>query len=1104
MPAHDPDRTIDSPAAPADPTPSFAAATDVPGTDPAPPTDPTVPAGYELLGEVGRGGMGVVYRARDLSLERDVAVKVLALKFAPGSAVAKRFLTEARITGQLQHPGIPAVHQVGTLPDGRPFLAMKLIRGRTLDAMLKDQAGTDRGRLVAVFEQICQALAYAHAHRVIHRDLKPSNVMVGAFGEVQVMDWGLAKVLACGAAPAPRETDTEEMPPVTAIDSAREDDSATQAGALLGTPSFMSPEQVIGAIDQVNARSDVFGLGAILCTILTGSPPYVGSDVEATRQLAARAKLGDAFARLDGCGAEPDLVALAKRCLSADACDRPADAGEVARAVADLRSAAEQRARRAEMDREKAEVRAAEQRKRRRALLAAGGTLLAVLLVGVAGTTAGMVLANRAKRSAVEAEGREAEQRKQAEAQRDRAVKARDRTREVLDAMTSAVTGNALVRQVALSEEQKQFLTGVLAYYQEFAGESADDELSRFRTARAAQRLGFIEYRLGRTEAGAAAFARARDGYAALAADFPAEAAYRGELANCLNSVGALLAAVGRLKEAESAYHSALALQEKLAADDPSSALWRYELAGTHNNLGSLMTIRGNLSGAESAYRSALALQEKLAEVAPSADHRRELAATHDNLGLLLADLGKHAEAEAEYRKALTAQEQLAAESPAPEYRRELGHSRACLGDLLAVCGRRPEADVEWRAALAIQERLAAEFPSVNRYRADLARTHNALGMSLAGVGKSAEAEAEHRKALALLEGLAGDPEFRHELGQTRLGLGVLFFNGVGRRAEAEAEYRKARAVFEGLAAEFPAVRNHRRYLALCRNNLGLLLTELRRFPEAEAEYRAALAVQEPLAAESPGEPDRRRELAATRNHLGLLLAGRGRLPEAETEYRQVLAIREKLSDEFPGQPQFRIDFGGICCNYGMLVRDAGRPADSLEWFTRAVAVLTPLASDPGQATARRFLINSYLNRALTLDKLGRPSESAKDWARAEEMYPPQERTRLRLMRGVSRATAADAVTELGEAAELLKSPDWSATQFYHFAGVYASAAGKDAAKRDGYAARAVELLRRAVAKGYDDADQMAKDKDLDPIRGRDDFKKLLDELKAKAPKSEK
>ncbi|MBY0460379.1 MAG: serine/threonine protein kinase, partial [Gemmataceae bacterium] len=164
---------------------------------------PDGPPGYELLGEVGRGGMGVVYRARDLAFARDVAIKVLHPDFAGDEAAARQFVAEAQITGQLVHPGVPPVHQIGTLPDGRPFLAMKLIEGDTLDALIRRRL--DRDRLLGVFETLCQAVGFAHARGVIHRDLKPGNVMVGAFGEVQVMDWGLAKVLTAGAGPPEAE-----------------------------------------------------------------------------------------------------------------------------------------------------------------------------------------------------------------------------------------------------------------------------------------------------------------------------------------------------------------------------------------------------------------------------------------------------------------------------------------------------------------------------------------------------------------------------------------------------------------------------------------------------------------------------------------------------------------------------------------------------------------------------------------------------------------------------------------------------------------------------------------------------------------------------------
>jgi tetratricopeptide (TPR) repeat protein len=356
-------------------TPSASAETvGLPAHPPVETRDPApvfAPPGYELLEEIGRGGMGIVYRARELALNRHVALKILHSRYPVNGPAVRRFVDEAGITGQLQHPGIPPVHQIGTLPDGRPFLAMKLIRGSTLEALLHERAAPveDRGRFIAAFEQVCHAVGYAHAHNVIHRDLKPANVMVGNFAEVQVMDWGLAKTLT-GEHPArPPATEGDEAPG-TEIRSLRDLDSATQVGSILGTPAFMPPEQAGGEVEKVDARSDVFGLGAILCVILTGEPPYVAKDAEALRLMAIRGQLAEGLARLDACGAEPELVALCKRCLSERGADRPTDAGEVAKAVAGFRAEAAERARQAEIQRARAEVAAAEQRKRRRVQMA--------------------------------------------------------------------------------------------------------------------------------------------------------------------------------------------------------------------------------------------------------------------------------------------------------------------------------------------------------------------------------------------------------------------------------------------------------------------------------------------------------------------------------------------------------------------------------------------------------------------------------------------------------------------------------------------------------------------------------------------------------------
>jgi eukaryotic-like serine/threonine-protein kinase len=351
--------------------------------------------------------MGVVYRAHDIGLSRDVAIKVINEEFRYAPVAVRRFVEEAQITGQLQHPAIPAVHQIGSLSDGSPFLAMKLIKGETLAAILA-RPDRDRAALVATFQRVAEAVGYAHSRGVIHRDLKPSNVMAGAFGEVQVMDWGLAKVLRKGGSSQCDDGPVFDLATVIDAGRAQHPDSETQAGSVMGTPAYMPPEQAGGELDKVDERSDVFGLGSMLCEILTGEPPYRGRKADVVRLMAVRGQVADAFARLDSCGAEPELVALCTRCLSPYREDRPIDGGEVATAVADFRAAAEERARQAELDRvraegdrAKAELQAAEQAKRKRIVLALGVSLAS--LIAVAGGAAWYVQKERADRERAEA-----------------------------------------------------------------------------------------------------------------------------------------------------------------------------------------------------------------------------------------------------------------------------------------------------------------------------------------------------------------------------------------------------------------------------------------------------------------------------------------------------------------------------------------------------------------------------------------------------------------------------------------------------------------------------------------------------------------------------
>jgi serine/threonine-protein kinase len=350
-----------------------------------PPAD--LPTGrYELLGEIARGGMGVVLLARDPALGRELALKVLLDRRADHPEIQRRFLEEAQVAGQLQHPGIVPIHELGRFPDGRAYFTMKLIEGRTLAALLRERPdpGDELPHFLKVFEQVCQAVAYAHAHGVVHRDLKPLNVMVGAFGEVQVMDWGLAKVVGPSTRPDVLNSDALLATTRDYVSAGAEAD-CTQPGQVLGTPAYMPPEQARGEIELLDERADVFGLGAILCEILTGSPPYRGAGTQEVLQRAVRADLSGARERLDGCGADADLIVLARACLSPSREDRPPNAGAVVEALTGYLAGVQERLRQAEIERAAAQARAAEERKRRQVQLALAATVLLAVVAGGGG-----------------------------------------------------------------------------------------------------------------------------------------------------------------------------------------------------------------------------------------------------------------------------------------------------------------------------------------------------------------------------------------------------------------------------------------------------------------------------------------------------------------------------------------------------------------------------------------------------------------------------------------------------------------------------------------------------------------------------------------------
>lgn len=492
---------------------------------------------YQVQGEIARGGMGAILKGRDTDLGRELAIKVLLESHKDKPEVVQRFIEEAQIGGQLQHPGIAPVYELGQFSDRRPFFSMKLVKGETLSKLLADRAdpSVDRARLVGIFEQVCQTMAYAHSRGVIHRDLKPANIMVGAFGEVQVMDWGLAKVLQSGgvadekrahsqhqgtsfiqtlrsqagsglaatvrnASDLPESADAARGSSGLAQAGRQPYGSETQFGSVMGTPAYMPPEQALGEVDLLDERADVFGLGAILCEILTGKPPYVGDDGTQVYRMASRGKLSDCFERLDACGADPEMVAIAKHCLSPEPTDRPRDAGVLAERISGHLASVESRLHAAELNHAAEAARAeealrtfaetnarskAEARARRLQLTVAMIALVAVSIGGVASFTAAErqrelteAAVDARQKADVERE-RADEARKKADAFAEEAVVAAMREQDLATRAREAQKREAEMR--TLAEEREQITQATLYAAQMNLAAQAADEPSGLR-----------------------------------------------------------------------------------------------------------------------------------------------------------------------------------------------------------------------------------------------------------------------------------------------------------------------------------------------------------------------------------------------------------------------------------------------------------------------------------------------------------------------------------------------------------------------------------------------------------------------------------------------
>jgi serine/threonine-protein kinase len=913
---------------------------------------------YRLLEPIGQGGMGSVVRVHDPELNRDLALKALREDHRGRVDLERRFLEEAQVAAQLQHPNIAPVHEVGRLPDGRPYFTMKLVQGRTLAELLAERPSPahDLARFVAVFEQVCQAVAFAHSKRVIHRDLKPANVMVGRFGEVQVMDWGLAKVLTAPAAAQPDAA--------SAVETLRSDDeeAASRAGTVLGTPAYMAPEQARGEVADVDERADVFGLGAILCEILTGQAPFASSVRGDARRLAQKGDLGGTFARLDRCGADAELVGLAKACLAPERAGRPREGGEATARLGAYLAGAADRLRRAELDRAAAQARAGEERKRRR--LAYILASLVVLLMLASGGAAWLVqrqqVAAQARR--VQAERAVQEKLEQGRGLLKRGWEANDPALltealalgdQAAEVARSETVGPGVHEQVAAfraeAAERLERAQANLALLDAWRDIALPQETESYRDDGSGRMLALVQpavdeqygealrrhWRLDvDRQAESAVLARFREEPEVVVQELTAgldrwmaerrrqkrpEAEWRRlyRLADGLDpterrrQVRALLAGETPPPRAE-------AVAGLLGAWPPWPALWELSRGGGWRGV---QELRGQVDPATEPVLTVVLLAEGSEAVGDVAGAERLLrrAATARPAEVVLLDaLAKLLERQKRLGEAIDCYKALRARRP------QLG---IALGRALGEVGRVEEAEDLWRALLRRQPKnpelhsflgsalfqqrrfaeAASEYQEALRLKPDFLEARLLLGSALNSQKKTGEAVAVMREAVSL----------KPDSAEAHAGLASILF-AQEKRGEAVAEFNaalrldpdqylahiglalalKAQNKLPEAVAEFHKALRLKPDLAEAHVHLGAALHAQNKVGEAEAEYRKALRLKP--------------SLAVAHHNLGVALQAQRKSPEAIAEYKEALRLQ-------PDLPEARVALGSLWVAQGKL-----------------------------------------------------------------------------------------------------------------------------------------------------------------------------------------
>jgi serine/threonine protein kinase len=858
---------------------------------------------YTLTRVHAEGGLGKIWIAHDTDLNRDVALKEIKSAAAPSAEAWHRFLKEAQITGQLEHPNIVPVYELARRKeDNQPFYTMRFLRGQTLrDAAAefhRRRAGNPPDRLelqrqlLEPFVKVCQAVGYAHSRGVIHRDLKPENVVLGAFGEVVVVDWGLAKIVGQDDAPA---HDSQE-PRISLSAEA----GAIETHGQLGTPAYMAPEQVEGTRGVVDTRTDIYGLGTILFEILTGQPPVSGSSIAEVFRKIQAANLRKAR-EVEPTVPRP-LEAICAKALEHDRRNRYRRAEDLAEDV-----------RRWLLDesvsvyRNSLAVRLVRWGRRHRTLAAS----LAVLLVtAVAGLSAGLILIDRER-------ARTEEQRKIASANYDRAEKQRqiaDEQRQIASANAEQALHNlrfaqnaadGLLSEVAdvdlaeipqMEPVRVRLLEKAKGGYSQFLVQKGADPLVRWGAARAQVRLADIQAMQGETALAEKSYRKAAAELDRLVEEDATNLDFQRDLSRADHGLGVLLKDANRFKDGEAMLRAAIRRRATIAPRADRTDDDRQALADSKYQLGALLVRKGDAHAEDAAvYQEALDVQAELVQQYRNRpEYRARLARFQNNLGKLQNASGHRDKAEATFQGTLDLLgPSIQGPGALPGLRWQFARTANNLAVLLSK-DRRAAARALLNRAENLLRTLATEFPTIAQYSAELALVENSLGLLANLEQKPKEAVAAFRSSAQLIEALKRKFP-ASPVNRLNSAISLLTFNetlAAISPAEAEAGAVNSLNELKALLAEYPDVPEYRRALGRGHYQVGKILAIRKKSSDAVVQAETAKSLHAQNLKANPDSDTDSRALADDQNLLTLALVDAGRLADAAAAAEQLPTIR--------------------------------------------------------------------------------------------------------------------------------------------------------------------------------------------------------------------